>query len=109
MPIYAYRITSHKYLIYSMNALKPAIATTACAGIRRMEVKLPQMLGYWAAGAQGQPTWVEPLRCQAATRERRDVRNMVMHPQLRGNAQWAENIYQLNKGVKLKLNESLAP
>ena len=40
-PIYIGARYSRKILIYSMNTLKPAIATTACAGIRRMEPGLP--------------------------------------------------------------------
>ncbi|MBQ9469517.1 MAG: hypothetical protein IJU72_01040, partial [Bacteroidales bacterium] len=42
-----------KYLIYSMNALKPATATTACAGIRRMEFSQPLPSSLGTAGAHG--------------------------------------------------------
>ena len=53
IPMYVYRITSHKNLIYSMKTLKPAIATTASAGIRRMEPDQPSALRMRTCGGKG--------------------------------------------------------
>ena len=46
-----------KQLIFSMKRLKPAIATTACAGIRRMEASQPPALGMRTFGGKGAGQW----------------------------------------------------
>ena len=58
LPIYVGAQHSRKYLIYSMNTLKPAIATTACAGIRRMEAGQPPALGMRTCGGKGAGQWL---------------------------------------------------
>ena len=80
-----------KYLIYSMNALKPATATTACAGIRRMEFSQPLPSSLGTAGAHGHLAGMRGCGLGSAEvvkrqpgpekiRKRRAVRCMVRHP-----------------------------
>ncbi|MBQ9469361.1 MAG: hypothetical protein IJU72_00235 [Bacteroidales bacterium] len=52
--LYVYRLTSLKYLIYSMNLLKPApAASCACAGTLRMGLGWPLPSSLGTAGAHG--------------------------------------------------------
>ena len=46
-----------------MIALKPAIATTACAGIRRMEAEQPPALGKRTFGGKGAEQWLLAMGC----------------------------------------------
>ena len=46
-----------------MKRLKPAIATTACAGIRRMEAGQPPALGMWTSGGKGAGQWQKAVGC----------------------------------------------
>ena len=52
-----------KYLIYSMNRLKPASATAACAGIRRMEFGQPPALGMRTCGGEAAWQWLLAMGC----------------------------------------------
>ena len=58
IPIYVYRLTSLKHLIYSMNHIKPATAIVACAGIRRMEFGQPPALGMRTCGGKAAGQWL---------------------------------------------------
>ncbi|MBR7068567.1 MAG: hypothetical protein IKI28_09650 [Bacteroidales bacterium] len=46
-----------------MIALKPAIATTACAGLRRMEAEQPPALGMQTCGGKGAGQWLLAMDC----------------------------------------------
>ncbi|MBQ9470410.1 MAG: hypothetical protein IJU72_05600, partial [Bacteroidales bacterium] len=53
-----YRLTSLKYLIYSMNLLNPATAAScACVGTRRMEAGQPSALGMRTCEGKGAEQW----------------------------------------------------
>ena len=67
IPIYIGARHSRKYLIFSMNSLKPATAITASAGIRRMEAGKLSALGMRTCGGKGAGQW--PLAMGCAKRE----------------------------------------
>ena len=46
-----------------MLPIKPAIATTACAGIRRMEAEQPPALGKRTFGGKGAEQWLLAMGC----------------------------------------------
>ena len=52
-----------KYLILGMNSIKPAAATTASAGIRRMEAGQPPALGMRTCGGKGAGQWLLAMGC----------------------------------------------
>ena len=62
-PIYIGAQHSRKYLISSMKHLKPATATIACAGIRRMEAGQPSALGMRTCEGKAAGQWLLAMGC----------------------------------------------
>ena len=94
-PIYIGARCSRKYLIYNMNTLKPAITTTARAGIRRMEADQPPALRMRTCGGKGAGQW--PLAMGCAKRK---------HPICKYPPQAVE--IKVKHGVRTKTDERLA-
>ena len=77
IPIYVGARHSRKYLISSMKHLKPATATSASAGIRRMEPGQPPALGMRTCGGKGARQWLLAMGCAKRDHPSRKVREVV--------------------------------